>query len=533
MNSVVAAPTVMIAVVCSLAWCRPAAAAGGAEEGGSPVRCEGAYADDLSALKLEARDFDRRPEATFSRCTRDTAVYECLSYGQDGAVRRKQKRVVAHGTAFGYRRQGGDTLLLTNDHVASWPPVTDAQHLVEGVPPGCKRISEALSLVDDEHDTYARDDVPVTRIVSDPQLDVAILRAHAELPILAWKIGHSGALTERNVVEVRGFPLGAFRATNLGKVISANDHDDYRDWDHDDFVIDALLSDGNSGSPVLAISCATGEYELVGIFHAGYTGGSALNVVVGIDQVRDLMNTLKRSPQRSSGDVAMAGAAGRSTVVAALGGLDEMFFPFGTLVAQVRRGPGDRLYFLVFGKDFPSSSEPILVLEDRPATAPVTFGDLGAVWLGSARGLKRYEGASLDGDTLGQLTRTLDALRVDAVGHAAYRSDALGVAGSRQAAERRARTAKVLARVAASRSDLCQTVADLSDRLGPSVEEIGTTMAALFTVENQPLRPVAEPPGTLGKPLAYSEPSSIHAGDHAAPGAGPSAARAEPGPPSR
>ena len=50
------------------------------------------------------------------------------------------------------------------------------------------------------------------------------------------------ALRERNVVDVRGFPLGAFKATNLGTVISTYDHDDYKEWDHDDFVIDALLT---------------------------------------------------------------------------------------------------------------------------------------------------------------------------------------------------------------------------------------------------------------------------------------------------
>ena len=46
---------------------------------------------------------------------------------------------------------------------------------------------------------------------------------------------------------------------------------------------------------MLAVSRVTGEYELVGIFHAGYSQGSALNVVIAIDQVRDLMTTLKRS----------------------------------------------------------------------------------------------------------------------------------------------------------------------------------------------------------------------------------------------
>ena len=254
---------------------------GGAGRAG-PFR-PGQYADDFGALSAAARNFDHQPEATFSYCTRNTAVYECLSYASDGAVRHDRRKVVAHGTAFAYRKQGGETLLLTNEHVAAWPTITNEQHEVRGVPPGCKRVSDALSLVDDENDSYAKDDIPLTRVVVDPQLDVAVVKARGPLQIMPWKVGRSAGLRERNLVEVRGFPLGAFRATNIGKVISARDHDDYRDWDHDDFVIDALLSKGNSGSPVLALSCATGEYELVGIYHAGYSEGAALNVVVGID----------------------------------------------------------------------------------------------------------------------------------------------------------------------------------------------------------------------------------------------------------
>ena len=41
--------------------------------------CAGQYADDFGALSAAARDFDHRPEATFSYCTRNVAVYECLS----------------------------------------------------------------------------------------------------------------------------------------------------------------------------------------------------------------------------------------------------------------------------------------------------------------------------------------------------------------------------------------------------------------------------------------------------------------------
>jgi serine protease Do len=446
--------------------------------------CGGAgYADDFSALSVQARDYDRHPEASFSYCTRNTAVYECLSYGADGGIRRQRRTAVLHGTAFAYRRQGGDTLLLTNDHVGSWPAVTDAQHAVDGIPAGCKRVSESLALVDDEHDDYARDDVPVARVVTDPQLDVAVLKAHADLHVMPWKVGRSAALRERNVVEVRGFPLGAFRATNLGKVISEHDHDDYGDWDHDDFVIDALLSAGNSGSPVLAVSCATGEYELVGIFHAGYTQGSALNVVVGIDQVRDLMSTLKRTPHEHVADAPPMDGATRAGVDAAAARArgQGTFFPFGGNVAAVRAGAGGTgaLLFALYARDFPQVAEPIAVVEDLPPSSPSRFGEVGRVWFGTARGLKRVDPAQAEGDTAAQVARLVDALRADAAAAIAYRRDARQESSSRQTSQRLVRVAQSLARTAASRADLVQAVADAAERLGPQAGEPATLLVEL------------------------------------------------------
>ncbi|MFL5273697.1 MAG: serine protease, partial [Anaeromyxobacteraceae bacterium] len=205
--------------------------------------CPGEYADDLAAFSPRAREFEARQQP-YTYCIRTTAVYECPSYAPDGTLRKTRKRVVAHGTGFGYRQTGNDTLLITNDHVAEWPAVTDAEHPVDEVPAGCKRVSDTLRVVDSESDAYERDDVPLTRVVADPQLDVAVLRAKATLPVVPWKLGRSAALRERNVVDVRGFPLGVLRAHNVGKVVSAFERDDEREWEHDDFVVDALLSPG-------------------------------------------------------------------------------------------------------------------------------------------------------------------------------------------------------------------------------------------------------------------------------------------------
>jgi hypothetical protein len=471
--------------------------------------CAGGYSDDFSVLSAQARDFDRRPEAAFSYCTRNTAVYECLSYRPDGAIRRQRRQVTLHGTAFAYRRQAGDTLLLTNDHVGSWPAVTDPQHLVEGVPSGCKRVAESLALVDDEHDAYGMDDIPVTRVASDPQLDIAVLRAREALHVMPWKIGKSAEVRERNAVEVRGFPLGAFRATSLGKVISEHDHDDYGEWDHDDFVVDALLSSGNSGSPVLAVSCATGEYELVGIFHAGYTQGSALNVVVGIDQVRDLMTTLKRTPREHVAESPALDGSARRRVAQMLAAEGELFFPFGGNVAVLRAGAGGALLFEVFARDFPFTVEPTAIVEDLTPLSGAGFGTMGRVWFGSPRGLKVYTAgdsanpaAAPEHEPDLPTALALDALRGDAVAYVDFRRQQRDASTSRQTADRIARAGKVLARTAASRAELLQALSDAGERFGPAHGDPVTHLAEILAPP-----PAVRPPAAVA-PLAPSAPAA-------------------------
>lgn len=74
--------------------------------------CSGEYADDFSVLSPTVREFEGGPQAhSSSYCVRNTAIYECLSYSSDGTVRRVRRKAVLHGTAFGYRVQGGESTL--------------------------------------------------------------------------------------------------------------------------------------------------------------------------------------------------------------------------------------------------------------------------------------------------------------------------------------------------------------------------------------------------------------------------------------
>ena len=461
--------------------------------------CSGEYADDFAALSREAREFEQQ-QPPYTYCIRTSAIYECPSYGPDGSLRRTRQRVVAHGTGFGYRQQSGETLIVTNQHVAEWPAVTDADHPVEQVPSGCKRVSDSLRIVENERDAYERDDVPLTRVVTDPQLDISVLRAKAMLPVLPWKIGRSASLRERNIVDVRGFPLGVLRANNVGKVVSAYDHDDQRDWDHDDFVVDALLSHGNSGSPVFAISCRTGEFELVGVYHARYDSSSALNVVIGIDQVRELLATLQR-PRRMPSDAGMSSldANARSRVLAHAEASGGSYFPFGSAVAAVHSRPDRALVFELKGHDFPLQTNPVLVIEDLPAKTASAFGVPGRIWAGNRQGICEVDRSSTDGETLALVTKVLDGLRRDALLAITYRRALQQGMTTRERFQHISNLERAARRSAASRQDLEQSATETAERLCPGTLDTAGTLADALAVP-------PSLPGPEGLPSSLSRP---------------------------
>ena len=196
-----------------VAWAAPS-------EPGAP-RCSGEYADDLQVLAPHAPEYERQP---YSYCVRNTATLRV-------PLLRRRRQPAQHPQARGGARHRvrlrelpatDETLLLTNQHVAEWPAVTDEEHPVDGVP---TRLQERLRHAARSSTTRT---TPTTATTS---------RSPAWSPIRSstWRCsrrtrscrscpGRSAArpaLKERNVVEVRGFPLGAFQATNVGKVVSA------------------------------------------------------------------------------------------------------------------------------------------------------------------------------------------------------------------------------------------------------------------------------------------------------------------------
>lgn len=445
----------------------PRAARGGGQE---------YYADSLQPAKERVRAFERDPANRYTHCIRNVATYECPRYRGGGVVSREWRRAVLHGTAFAYRRDGGRSYLVTNHHVASFPPVTDAQHTTEDLPPGCRLASETLKIVDNEDDDYGADDLPLRLVAKDEALDVAVLTAEAELRLLPYPFGRSAALEPGDAVVVRGFPLGAFQAYNTGKVVNNHDVDDFKEWHHVDFIIDAPLSSGNSGSPVLALNRRTGGYELVGVFHASYVRGAALNAVVGIDQLREFLRTL-RSGTAGPAQPKAPSERQRAEVLAALRSpLRIPYIGLGDTVVGVRVQDED-LLFEVFSQRFPTSEERIAVFLDRPA--PGVFGTLARVWFGNERGLKEQEPAALDEDAAAQV-QTLHR-RLQGLLATTLRLRQLGdeASGARQAIEERVALRRTLKRQEPADQDLAQVVIELAERLAPQHADTPLSYAAL------------------------------------------------------
>jgi serine protease Do len=114
---------------------------------------------------------------------------------------------------------------------------------------------------------------------------------------------------------------------------------------------------------VLAVSCATGEPELVGIYHAGYKGAQGLNVVVGIDQVRGVLEDLRASPATSP----RASPARTRPRRAALA-KGPIVMPFGGRAVRVEAAGGGTRFSLL-DASYPLSTRVELAVIDTGALA--------------------------------------------------------------------------------------------------------------------------------------------------------------------
>jgi serine protease Do len=450
--------------------------------------CDGDYSDAVPAA-LAAQVLDGAREQ-FVFAVRNTATYEHVYYGRDGKLRRNYVRSVIHGTAFAYKVRDGETLLVTNQHVAERPDVTDDEHQVDGIPPGSKKVREQLKIVRSEDDDYEPGHVPLVRVLSDAPADIAILKAHKLFPIMPFRFGRSSALRPGNLVQVRGFPLGAFSAVNVGKVVNPYTEDTEKGWSHTDFVVDALLSAGNSGSPVFAVSCRTSEPELVGVFHAGYAEAAALNVVVAIDQLREELETL-RVPRRDAGLRSEITAKDRDRVVKQLSAdpSHALTFPFGGRAVLARLTDPGTLRFSVLDDDFPMVTRESLALVDRARSG---FGTLDAVVVLVDGAPAEVPAHALEPELREHFEKLYDSLW----------HQALGVIDYRARLSRGSQSADAFAQAQQARARLRKRIAEQKEQLGLAIfdtDRVGTVAKSAAAAPGSPPPP---PPPTAAASLS-------------------------------
>jgi serine protease Do len=358
-----------------VALASPAAQGAPAEKKGRPP-CPSRYADTLSAMAPAARDRESRPAADWVYCLRATAVYEHLSYGRGGKIVHEYHAKTRHGTGFAYRQRGGEWLVATNHHVVAYPEVTGDGQDLDGVPSGSRRVRTEVRIVANESEPDSPDQIVLRPVIADDPLDIAVLSSREPLRVIPYRLGRSADLRVGTAVLVRGYPLGAFMAANAGRVIGVGQRDIERGWDHEDFAVDALLNVGSSGSPVLAVSCQTGEPEIVGIYHAGYRNAQGLNVVIAIDELRGVLDEL-RPPARVA--PAREPVPDPAEVRAALG-RGPLLIPFGRRAVRVEH-QDEGVRFAVLDPSFPLSTRVELAIVDRGAAADGRAAELrAALW---------------------------------------------------------------------------------------------------------------------------------------------------------
>jgi serine protease Do len=338
--------------------------------------CASRYADTLSAMNAASRDRESRPGADWVYCLRASAVYEHLSYGRGGKVVHEYHTKTRHGTGFAYRQRGAEWLVATNQHVIAFPEVTGDGQDLEGIPPGSRRIRAEVRIVASESDPESPGQIVLRPVLSDDPLDIAVLASREPLRVIPYRLGRSADLRIGTAVLARGYPLGAFMATNAGRVIGTGQRDVERGWDHEDFAVDALLNLGSSGSPVLAVSCQTGEPEVVGVYHAGYRNAQGLNVVIAIDGLRAVLEDLRPSVRTAP---AKDPSADPDEVRAALA-RGPILIPFGRRAVRVER-QGEAVRFAVLDRAFPLSTRVELAIVDGGAAADGRAAELrAALW---------------------------------------------------------------------------------------------------------------------------------------------------------
>jgi hypothetical protein len=225
---------------------------------------------------------------------------------------------------------------------------------------------------------------------------------------------------------------------------------------------------------VLALSCKRAELELVGIYHAGYKGHSALNVVVGIDQIREMMLKKKRIARAAPEGSPVVGAEARKRLRDGLAGGALPLFEFGGMHVLVG-STGETLHYHVYGRDFPTDDRRVAVLEDRAAATG--FGELSRIWVRGETGMHVWAASELGVDERDLLIRLGEALRQQMQWVLTYRRS-LAAQSLPEERKRGRDTLRTIDRQAIAARELTANLVDLVERLAPSRENPAVASAS-------------------------------------------------------
>lgn len=255
---------------------------------------DGKYDSSLALLDQSKQDYQRIKDSVY--CIRYTAVYEEMIFDKDGNVKSVFHTMGKHGTGFVYKSEVIDNskptnsepvteyFIVTNHHVATAPFI-----LNEGA---YRKVSEKIEIVDSATDQKPEDNISLELVVTDEKLDMAVLKTTRKLNVYPYKRGKSSELLSGNIARAEGYPQALIKATTQGIISTATNPNKEVTFEDEDFVIDAAINPGNSGSPVFALR--EGDWEWVGNAHAKLAIGASLfgdvtlaegtAFVVGIDE---------------------------------------------------------------------------------------------------------------------------------------------------------------------------------------------------------------------------------------------------------
>jgi hypothetical protein len=250
----------------------------------------------------------------------------------------------------------------------------------------------------------------------------------------------------------------------------------------------------------MAASCRSRELELVGVYHAGYKGHSALNVVVGIDQLTEFMRKKRRIPRAlaSEGSPGSPGVAERTRIKDMLAAGTLPLFDFGGLVTRVELADASLLYHL-YGRQFPLDDRRFVVIEDL--AKPAAFGEMGRLWVLGPTGWREWPPGALGTDERELLGRVVDSIRLQMVHTLDYRR-ALANPSVPEERRRGREVSRTIARDVPLARDLAANLLETADRLSAGRDTTPATAGATAAATPPPASspPVPSPLPPRGAP---------------------------------